>query len=121
MEVENLFTFLKYTVFWFGLHELLARTVPIPKNILKQEDTKQRRIDFLRMISDMVALVHAPTACYFAGRLLWRDPKVFNEVHGPEYVWNLLVSSPQTHLTYSIVLWVILPLGSCAWGCQALQ
>ena len=93
METENLFTFLKYTVFWFGLHELLIRVVPVPKNILKQEDAKQRKIDYLRMISDMVALVHAPVACFYAGQLLWRDPKVFNEVHGPEYVWNLLVKS----------------------------
>ena len=91
MKIENLLTFLKFFAFWAGLHELFARLVPVPKNILKLENSNQRRVDFLRMVSDMVALVHAPTACYFAGQLIFRDPKVFNEVHGPEYVWNLLV------------------------------
>jgi hypothetical protein len=92
MEFDHLFTFIKYSALWFGLHELLARSLPIPKNILKVEDSKQRKIDFLRMVSDIVALVHAPLACYSAGRLLLRDPKVFNELHGPEYIWNLIVS-----------------------------
>ena len=110
MEIENLATFLKFSVFWVGLHELLVRLVPVPKNILKQEDTKQRRIDFLRMISDMVALVHAPVACYFAAQLIFRDAKVFNEVHGPEYVWNLLVSQVLVACLTALVLWVIFSL-----------
>lgn len=93
MEFEHLFTFIKYSAFWFGIHELLARSLPMPKNLLKIEDSKQRKVDFLRMISDLVALIHAPLACYNAGLLLYRDPKVFNEVHGPEYIWNLIVSS----------------------------
>lgn len=82
----------KYLTFWFGLHELLCRVIKIPAHIQKNEDSQKRKQDFYRMISDYVALVHAPLTCFFAARLLLRDPKVFNENHGPDYTWNMVVS-----------------------------
>lgn len=90
--MSNLILFIKYILFWFGLHEGLCRILPIPAGVQKTEDSKQRKILFYRYVSDLVALVHAPLACYFGAVLLIRDPKVFNEYHGPDYEWNLIVS-----------------------------
>ena len=90
--MSNLLVFIKYTAFWFGLHEGLSRLLPVPDGVLKVKDSKERKVQFFRYISDLVALVHAPLTCYFGLVLLMRDPKVFNEFHGPDYEWNLIVN-----------------------------
>lgn len=64
----------------------------MPSNLQKIEDSKKRKIEFYKYIADIVALTHAPLTCFFAARLLLRDPKVHNELHGEEYTWNLAVS-----------------------------
>jgi hypothetical protein len=82
----------KFMAFWYGLHELLVRVVKTPAHLQKIDDSKKRKKEYYRYISDIVALVHAPVACFIAAKLLLKDPKVFNEEHGPDYIWSICVS-----------------------------
>lgn len=75
----------KYMLFWFGLHWVVPKLIKMPPSIQKIQNPVKRLRDYNNMIKDHISLIHAPAACYFAGRLLLRDPKVFNEVYDEEY------------------------------------